>query len=1184
MPVKIFDENNWSNMEVFYVQDNDLQTKQQKIFSDSCINFSYPELFVKTLDQKNNNYSSFALTSSVNFSKIFSLTNPTENGNGFVTTLSNGLLNIKDTAQRYWKIVPSLSSNYLDITTNNFLSEKNPDNYFEIDFIPNNLCRISHDYYNSKYYLNVNFLTNRVYLLSSTSDIYDNNSLYHQAFEYIFDDVNNCIALFYRKNNNVYTLVKQFSSLGFVALTGSDIQLTIENTFNVLPIKFNLIDSLSSHWFSYKKEFDTNNLNVECTDSSVVKNQIVFHSEFNNISSEKVPYNFVTEKNNLTPKSENISLGENKDVRSYVSLNTGAPQEKGNLRFSQNYQSKINEYKFKPGKLTYFHTPLEMGEYNFININDSNLAECGAIYSNTPEFSDKIWKKNANYKDTSNFGNPRGEINGTWICSWLSGSSNPNTRPIWYDRYFIPNKTTRQMAFSANDVFAYESYYDCITNQVSVPTEIFDVKSQMTFEPYTLYAYYRIGKQDINEYILKNDSSILFNGIDQYIQTNGTILAAENGVYKFSGNEYAINETINSKSFDNRFTFFFTIGSKDFNQSFGHEIVGNYKNTGIGVYSDRAVTPFVRFIDGNILKIYNSEWTLLDTIQFNNSLLDVVQIESLDDYFVLDNTGELFQINSQNTILDSSQYNPLSAAISHHSDETSTYFLVSHAGDFVSYNRRTEQFGFNNLTRYYSTTPMVSAKSLKKIGNAVYILDGNDSEIREQVRIFYKSNGEIKEWNVSLNNIETRFYNSSGTITTFTIDNNLNFFIFDNNSTCYVHNSAGFVINTFRLPVSATNVIASDFSSTYIAGENISTVYAICSSTNSTGSVALIDTKTLVTNEDVIVLNYPVSACFNVPTTNSVYNHEVLNETYPENGISIRINLPNVYTSEASEELNLSFDATQLKFGYHEFALSFDSVAGKCVLFVNGQIVDSKTFSPGKYTLSQIFNEPFTYGSTQYFAGINLYDKLKIKNAFTIKNLDIRDVFFFTKPLDYYTIRFIQKYSKNIQPLLFNLPSESRNYADTIEKFFRQRIPYHKSPAIDITINNSKITNKDARAYIQKQLNTILLNNLPYMSELRNFIWKENMEKDISFNETDQSISTTETQSETSGNNTGASSGGSGGSGSGGSGSGGSGSGGSGSGGSGSGGSGSGGSGSGGSGSGGSGSGGSGSGGYSGGY
>ena len=1093
MPVKIFDDKNWSNMEVFYVQDNDLQTKQQKVFSDSCMNFVYPELFSKTFDQKNNNYSSIALTSAVNFQNVFNITNPNQTGNGFVTTFSNGLLSIKDTAQRYWAISPSISSNYLDITTNNFFAAKNSNYFFEVDFISENLCRISHDYYNTRYYLNINFLTNRTYLLSSTSDIYDDNNLYHQAFEYIYDDINNCMALFYRKNNNVYTLVRQSSSLGFVPLTGSDIQLTIDNTFNILPVKFNLIDSLSSHWFSYKKQFDTNNLNVECADSEIIKNQIICHSEFNNISSEKVPYNFVTEKNNLTPKSENVSNNQNKEVRKYVSLNTGAPQEKGTIKLSQNYQSKINEYRFEPGKLTYFHTPLDMGEYNFININDVNLPECGAIYSNTPEFSDKIWKKNSNYNNTSNFGNPRGEINGTWLCSWLSGSSNPNTKPVWYDRYFLPNKTTRQLAFSANDVFAYESYYDCITNQASIPTEIFDIKSQLTFEPYTLYAYYRIGKQDIDEYINKNDSSILFNGIDQYLQTNGTVLAPENGIYKFTGNEYALNETINSKNFDNRFTFFLTIGSKDFSKPFGHEIVGNYKNTGIGVYSDRSVTPFVRIIDGNKLKIYNSEWTLIDTVEFQKPLLDVVQIESLDDYFVLDNSGELFQLNSQNTIFDSSQYNPLSSTISSFSDATSTYFLVSKTGNIVSYNRKTEKFGYNDLNRYYSTTPMVSAQSIKKIGNAVYILDGNDAEIREQVRIFYKSNGEIKEWNVSSNNIETRFYNSSGSITTFTIDNDLNFFIFDNFSTCHVFNSAGFVINSFTLPASAQNVIASDYASTYVAGDNISTIYAICSSDNSSGSVALINTKTLIPDENVVILNYPVSACFNVPVTNSVYNHEIINSAYPKNGISIRINLPNVYPSEAPEELNLSFDATQLNYGYHEIALSLDSVKGTCVLFVNGQIVDSKTFDPGKFTLSQIINEPLTYGATQYFAGINLYNKLGIDNAFTVKNLDIRDVFFFTKSLDYYTIRLIQKYSKNIQPILFNLPSENRNYTDTVEKFFRQRIPYHKSSAIDISINNSKITDENARAYIQQQLNTILLNNLPYLNQIRQLVWRENL-------------------------------------------------------------------------------------------
>lgn len=1090
MPVRVFDNNNWSNMEVSYVQDRDLGTVQQKIFSDSCMNFAFPEFFSKSYDQKNNNYSNLVLTSSIKFEESFSLINPTQKGNGFVTYISNGIDAIKESSQRYWSINPTVSSNYLEITTNNFFGAKNPNYYFEIDFLPNNLCRISHEYYNKKYYLNLNFLNNNVYLLSASSDIFNSNSLYQQAFQYIFDNINNCITFFYRKNNNVYTLTRSTSSLTFLPLSGSDIQFTVDNTFNILPIRFNLIDTLSSFWYSYTKEFDTNNLNVDCSKSENTKDQIVFHSEFNNITSAEIPYNFFTEKNPLTPKSENVSVSENKQVRNYVSLNTGSFQEKGNLKFSQNYLSKINEYLFAPGKISYFHTPLDMGEYNFININDSSLAESGAIYSDTPEFSDKIWKKLSNYKDTSNFGNPRGEVNGTWLCSWLSGSCDPTTRPIWYDRYFLPNKTTRQTAFSANDVFSYESYYDCITNEATTPTEIFDIKSQMTFEPYSLYAYYRIGKNDIDEYINKNNSSILFNGIDQYLQTNGTILASENGVYKFSGSQYGINETINSKSFDNCFSFLFTLASKSFDNPFGHEIIGNYKNRGFGIYSDRSVTPFIRIISDNKLYIYNQEFGFIDSITFNNPLINIVQLESLDDYFVLDKTGELFQINSQNTIFDSTQYNPLSSTISNFSDETYTFFLVSPQGDFVSYNRRTEELGYNNFTRFYSTTPMVSAQSIKRIGSGVYIIDGTDAEIREGVRIFYKSNGEILEWNVSTNNIETRFYNTSGNIMTFTIDDNQNFFIFDNKSTCYVHNSGGFVITTFSLPSSAQNVVASDFGSSYIKGENTTTIFAVCSSTN---TIASINTKTLQVNENPIAFNYALSGCLLSPITNSLYNHEILDVNYPKNTISVRINLPNIYPSENPEELNLKFDASQLKFGNHEFALTLDSVNGNCILFVDGQIVDSKTFDQGKYTLSQIISEPFTYGATQYFAGINLYEKLKINDAFTIKNLEIKDVFFFTKALDYYSIRLLQKYSKNIQPLMLNLPAENRNYTDTIEKFFRQRIPYHKSPAVDISINNSKITDPNAKAYIQQQLNSIILNNFPYLTQIKNIVWRENI-------------------------------------------------------------------------------------------
>ena len=199
-PVRIFDESNWSNMEVSYFQDDNLQTNQQRIFSDSCMNFVYPEFFKKSCDQKNNNYSTFALTSSLNFENCFSLSNPEQNGNGFVTFFSSGVNTIKDSAQRYWAILESASSQkFLEVSTNIFFAAKDSNYYFEIDFLPNNKCRISHDYYNTKYYLNVNFLTNKAYFLSASPNLFDEESIYKQSFEYILDETNNNMLFFTEK-------------------------------------------------------------------------------------------------------------------------------------------------------------------------------------------------------------------------------------------------------------------------------------------------------------------------------------------------------------------------------------------------------------------------------------------------------------------------------------------------------------------------------------------------------------------------------------------------------------------------------------------------------------------------------------------------------------------------------------------------------------------------------------------------------------------------------------------------------------------------------------------------------------------------------------------------------------------------------------------------------------------------
>jgi hypothetical protein len=1095
MEIKELGANTWSELDPQYAPDHDVLSKQQKIHLDSCLSFSFPRVLKSSFDESNNNYSTFALTSSLNISDSFTIDVPQQAGKGFVTTLSNGIDAILNTSKRYCRILSSPLQNYLDIGSNFFFGERNPDFYFEIDFLSNNTCRVSHNYYNIKYYLNYNFLNNKVVFLSGTDDIDSENTVYKQQFEYIYDEDQKLISFFYRKNNNVYVLTRTLSSVSFLPLTGSNIDYTYNNVFHVNPIKFNLLNSLSAFWFEYTKQFDTNNLNVNCTVKEIDENQLIFHSEFNNISSSKMPFNVLGQKNSLTPFSKNVSSADNKKQRKYVSLNTGSRQKTGNIKFSSNYQNEYAEYVFSPERITYFHTPVTMGSYALININDTDLIESGAIYHNTPEFSDKVWKKMSDYKLTSKFGDPYGEINGTWLCSWLSGSSSPDVQPIWYDRYFVPGSSSKEQAFSASNVYTYESHYDCVTEQASQPVEIFDVRSELSFDPYTLYAYYRTGKKDILNLVKQNKNNLLFEQINQYLDVNGTVLAPnESDEYIFQGNQYGSCDTINSKNFNNQFTICFSVFSEDFSKPFGHELMGNYKNRGLGIYSDRSVSPFVRIIDGSNLMIYDAKMNFLDKIKFQRPLIQIVQLESVDDYFILDNSGELFQLDSKNTIFDSTFYGLLSSTISHYSDDTYTHFLISVSGDVVSYNRKTENIGYNSFPRNMAVSPMSAAKDVKRVGDSLYIVDGIQAQMYEPSRIFYLKNGEILEWNLFADLVETRFFNSSGTIVTYKIDENNNFYIFDHNSTCHIHNSAGFVVTDIVLPISSSKVIHSDYGKMYSDGKKIETIYAVCSGIDSNLLVDINPKNLTVFGSTIYTLNHSLTGGKISGIVNSNYNKEVLNVEYPNHTFSVRIGLPNLYAYNDFDEINLKFDARQLGYGYHEVALSFDSVKGTAFLIVDGRIVNSKTFSPAKYSFSEIISEPLSFGSTQFFAGTELFQKIKnIKNAFLVSNITMRDVFFFTKSLNYYEIRTIQRLSKNIKNINFILPSENRNYTDTVQQFFRQRLPYHKSQFIDVSINNSQITNASAQNYIQQQLNLVLMNNLPYYTKINKLIWRENL-------------------------------------------------------------------------------------------
>ena len=72
MEIKELGANTWSELDPQYAPDHDVLSNQQKIYFDSCMSFSFPRVLKSAFDESNNNYSTFALTSSLNVSKSVS--------------------------------------------------------------------------------------------------------------------------------------------------------------------------------------------------------------------------------------------------------------------------------------------------------------------------------------------------------------------------------------------------------------------------------------------------------------------------------------------------------------------------------------------------------------------------------------------------------------------------------------------------------------------------------------------------------------------------------------------------------------------------------------------------------------------------------------------------------------------------------------------------------------------------------------------------------------------------------------------------------------------------------------------------------------------------------------------------------------------------------------------------------
>lgn len=427
---------------------------------------------------------------------------------------------------------------------------------------------------------------------------------------------------------------------------------------------------VDNHWFSYSTFGEQNNLTVNQNKSyENVYNNFMFSIPYKTITEKQGNYNVLQLKNQLTPSYEQSRANpfpnyRDCDHREYDKIFTGTNQIKGTDQISLGYNSYVTVVDLEPDKVTYFNAPQDMYPTKRINVNDSGLIEAGAIGGDTPIVSDKLFKKAADYKFNTPYGAPSDEESGVWLCTWLKANIGtdwdarveytenlvvnfnnktyrarvdnkdkqpdinnltweaiPGGDPVWVDRYYNPKAYSAQEALEVTgQYYDYTSKFEYVVQKFNAENEyVFDKRSDITFEPGSLYAYYRIGPQENQSIIDTEQQYLVHEGVEPIYYQNRDRYANIEQHVDLTGDIYIETQALN-KTTNSDYTVSINIDIDDWSKPIGSQLIGNYTNQGFGLFNKLNTTPYGVFSSSTDVRIVNTD--LQDVLTITPTVAD----------------------------------------------------------------------------------------------------------------------------------------------------------------------------------------------------------------------------------------------------------------------------------------------------------------------------------------------------------------------------------------------------------------------------------------------------------------------------------------------------------------------------------------------------------------------------------
>ena len=1091
MLTRFISDKSYETVAVEYPHDSNVGIENSRIGVDGNLEYTITPILSNVKDLKINNYVLNILSKN---DKISNIIDTEENNkiNNKLCRIYHNYENIIDEKADFWKF----ETNHISLSTPYTLYDY--DNIFEIDFIDDFTCRIHHDVNFLKYTLAYSLALSTVKFVPLTA-----NNIENYTFDLNYSLNENKIIFYVRHNLSNFA----------IKLSGSKLYITSTASFDDSNFFFiNRISDLNeirnmNNWSSYYSEyaFNRNDLNIDLRRSIFdVSNNFLLTTTINSISSS-LPINILTLKNQLNQENDqsrgNVFLNENEtNLKEYESIFTGGYRESGYEKINLGYTSYSTPFVFKSGKTTYFHMPHDIYPYEKLNVNSSKLVESGAIGGNNPLNSDKIWKKLRDYRDTSPYSDPHEEQTGQWLCTWLS-AGNPYTKPIWMDRYYKPDKITSFEALSAN---VNEAIYIDSFNCLDLKENVSDVRSSLTFEKGSYYAYMHLGKNDYLNLITESISAkIHHNKMDEYKETNFKDLQDIDGAYSFDGKSFGYIES-NKKFEHNVASFSFFLEKKDWEIPSGNMIFGNYINKGFGFYNYILNTPYsILKYDNNTLHVLNNNYLKIDKLSTENiTLCGIAGISrrgGFDNIHIITNDFKLIEIDLKGTIVDSNStlINTLSLKSSDkiYSITNDENYCYVHASSGVAKIDLNSNLISNADIKYTISTSYSGHSIVVDDEGLIYKFHAKQPIYRDN-NIYGLSGKNLLSYSTSLSTLST-YIQTKGNIACYNIDSDSSINIVSDNE-LYLYD-ANILKNTIKLPVLSTYSLSAEvfnFCEKFEYGKLKKYKHIYCSDKNTGDSYVLeIDDNNL---QNLIKLNDKYSKIQdNLDFTGYNYNRGYLSQQYTSKTYVFKVKLANRVNDEDFTELSFVIKGNDLATGKRHFLFTIDCYNGEGYFYLDGELYDTLYFESKKYTLSKTFNGRIYYGANPYHNGTTAFKYFKNISEFTYSDAKISDIYIINKALNRFETLYFYNLIHPSNDLVYNVPSGTRSFIDKIEKTFNFNIPMFKSNYFNLKILNTGIAYDEIKLKMEDEIRRKIHEYLPNYTKINNFEWLDSLNKKI---------------------------------------------------------------------------------------